>query len=244
MYDLEKLCQEIHMPQEVTRILLSGDPEDALGFATLREHLQRACQAWEVYQQKGIGEDIYLETMGAFSRFVREHQVSFGRYGFDRGFWTTRQTGCVLFRIGVLEYELREQDVSLHIPSDACLTQEELGNSLEKAKRFLGRFFPEYADMPMTCHSWLLSPDLPGLLGPGSRILTFQSGFHITPAEDDGNFRLWAFRRRDLSDEELPEDTTLQRRLKAFLLAGNRFHSGRGVLRSDAWRDENQEKRN
>jgi hypothetical protein len=236
MYDLEKLCQGIHMPEEVTEIILSAPEEDTLGFATLREHLLAACKAWDVYQQKGIGEDIYLDTMGAFSRFVREHRVSFGCYGFDRGFWTIRQTGCILFRIGVLEYELREQDVSLHIPSDASLTRQELRDSLERAKEFLARFFPDYVSLPMTCHSWLLSPELPGLLEPEARILTFQRGFAITPAEDDGNFRLWAFRRSDLSYEELPENTTLQRRLKAFLLEGNRFHSGRGVLRSDAWR--------
>ena len=59
--------------------------------------------------------------------------------------------------------------------------------------------------------------------------------FEIVEAEDDGEFRQWAYGREDIPDRELPEKTTLQRNLKAFLLAGHTFRSGRGVLKKDAF---------
>lgn len=239
MYDLAKLCKRIAMPGAVTDILLSGPRDDALGFLTLRAHLQAACDAWTQYQALGIPEEIYLDTMACFSRFVWEHRASFGHYGFDRGFWTTRQTGCVLFRIGTLEYELLQTGgqrcVSLHIPSDADLSLPRLRQSLQRARALIEGAFPDYRSVPWGCESWLLSPELKQLLPENSRILAFQAGFCITPVPDDGECRQWVYGRQDIPYEELPEGTTLQRRLKAFLLAGNAFHAGRGLLNEEPY---------
>ena len=240
MYDLTKLCEKCAMPPEVTAIILSCPEEDTHGFRTLREHLLAACEAWEQYLRLGLSEEIYIDTMAAFSRFVREHKDSFGHYGFDRAFWTTRQTGCLLLRIGQLEYELCQEEgqrcIALHIPSDADLSLPQLRKSWEMAKPLLARIFPDYADVPWGCESWLLSQDLSQLLPDNSRILGFQRSFTIIPTEDDGEFKQWAYGRPDIPDAELPENTTLQRRLKNFLLTGNRFHAGRGILAADPFR--------
>lgn len=253
---METLCELICLPDEVTaRILavpeipdgllrplrtpgqweagraalkahLGEDPE---GFATLAAHLQCALRTHERYRERGVSDDIFIETMKCFTRFAGEHLESFGRYGFDRDFWTVRQLSAVLFRIGELEYELRDGRIHLHIPSDAVLEMSRLRASWEAARAMLGKG-------EMVCHSWLLSPDLPGLLDEDSRILTFQRNFEIhSPAPDD-SFRQWVFRNPDLPDGALPEDTTLQRRLKAFLLAGNTFHDARGRLNDDPFR--------
>ena len=85
----------------------------------------------------------------------------------------------------------------------------------------------------MVCHSWLLSPDLPGLLDGDSRILDFQRNFAIHSPEPDDSFRQWVFKDPGCPDALLPEDTRLQRRLKAFVLAGNTFHAARGTLNAD-----------
>lgn len=242
MYDFSVLCEKIRMPQEVTALLHTGPGDDALGFQTLHAHLTAACGSWTRYQALGISEEIFIATMGAFSRFVREHRESFGMYGFDRGFWTTRQTGCVLFRIGQLEYELKEEDgtrsVALHIPSDASLELPSLRSSLNDALILIRRCFPEYADTPMTCHSWLLSPDLPELLPQGSRILAFQQSFTVTKTDTGPEFKQWVYGRVDIPDEYLPEDTTLQKNLKAFLRSGHPFRTGHGILNQNPFVDE------
>ena len=251
--DMTELCTMIDLPAEVTEQVCAapGVPEEILrllrtpgrweegrkalaaflgrdedGFLTLAGHLQCALETWVLYRERGLSAEVFADTMKCFSRFVREHRDSYGRYGFDRDFWTPRQLSAVLFRIGEMEYELREEAIHLHIPSDAVLDRSRLRQSWEAARAMLG-------DAPMVCHSWLLSPDLPGLLDGDSRILAFQREFHIHTPGQDREFRQWVFKDPDLPDAALPEDTTLQRRLKAYLLAGNTFHDAHGTLRED-----------
>ena len=239
MYELDKLCEDIQMPREVTAALLGRSRQAFPGLGILKAHLSAACEAYAVYEKLGLSREIYLDTMAAFSRFVREHRRSFGIYGFDRDFWTTRQTGCLLFRIGTLEYELCSEDgvrvISLHIPSDADLSPASLRDSIRSAKEILERTFPDWAGLPWYCHSWLLSPDLKAILPETSKILYFQSLFRLEPDDDEGECKLWVYGREDIPNEALPENTTLQRNLKGFLLAGNRFHSGKGTLMKRAF---------
>ena len=67
--------------------------EDPNGMKMLFCMLKAAVISWEKYQKKGIEPEIFDETMKCFSRFVGEHRISYGSYGFDRDFWTMRQLG-------------------------------------------------------------------------------------------------------------------------------------------------------
>lgn len=262
---MEQLCRNIHMPEEVTRQLISlhstlevypclpllmEEPsweeglrqlkdalgEDPGGMKRLCCMLRCAMKAKETYNRLGISEAIYTATMGAFSRFVREHKESYGCYGFDRGRWTPRQVSAKLFRIGQLEYELTtldgEKAVSLHIPTDVDLRPEVLRPSVREGLAELYRLFPEYEGKHVFCHSWLLSPLLKDFLPAGSNILQFQKLFVITADELPGNdILLWVFKNPKLPKEDLPENTGLQRKLKAFFRSGGQFTEGHGILR-------------
>lgn len=262
---MEQLCRRIRMPEEVTEILLTiqatlpqfpclallmreerweeglmqlkaalGD--DPSGFKRLCCMLRCAMTAHSEYERLEIPEDIYIETMAAFSRFVREHRESYGTYGFDRGSWTPRQVSCKLFRIGQLEYELTthngEPTVSLHIPTDVDLRPEILRPSMHEGLTELYRLFPAYAGKKVRCHSWLLSPLLRDLLPEHSNILQFQSMFDteadLVPGRD---VLLWVFRNPKLPPAEYPEDTSLQKKLKQYFLDGGQFFEGKGFLR-------------
>lgn len=262
---MEQLCRKINMPQEVTEILISLDRtlgnvcleplrreetwetgltslreqlgEDPDGFRELCCMLRCAKMAREECDSLGFTESEYYATFGCFSRFVREHLESFGRYGFDRGFWTVRQISCRLFRIGELEYELTELEgepaVSIHIPSDAKLKKDLLEASLKAARERISESFPDYAGSVMYCQSWLLSPTLGELLPESSNILTFQSFFEISPLpEANEDVALWVFKNPDLPVQQYPENTSLQRKLKQFLLQGGLFRDAKGILRA------------
>lgn len=253
---LEILCEKIALPPEVAARVLAAPavPDDILsqlrtkelwplgraavraflrpdpdGIGELAGHLQAALKTHESYR---FSDDIFIETMKCFTRFVTEHLESYGRYGFDRGFWTVRQLSGVLFRFGELEYETDGDIIHLHIPSDAVLEAPLLRASWETARKLLG-------DAEMVCHSWLLSPDLPEVLDESSRILAFQKNFRIHAPEPDDSFRQWVFKDPGLPNELLPENTSLQRRLKTFVLAGKTFHAARGVLAEDPFVSEN-----
>lgn len=215
----------------------NGDDGAAILLRQLAEALEsRARGAW-----KPIPEEIWLDTLKCYPRFVSEHRRSYGRDGFDRYRWTVRQAAAKLFRVGELEYELdrlapEEKAVSLHIPSDARLEPDRLNVSLRMADSFLRTYFPDWADKKRICESWLLSPKLRDLLPPSSRILRFQRAFDPveTDPEDDSALE-WVFyvaggQREGLDVRTLPEVTALQKSMKALLLSGEKPGSARGVL--------------
>ena len=218
---------------------------DTDGFGILACELCCALKSFELYEKYGISEQIYVDTMKCFSRFVGEHMESYGRYGFDREWWVPRQISGLLFRIGELEYELAEEDggddgesntrekcVYLHIPSDAKLTKDKIKKSLETAKNFIAEKFPEYGAAKVMCESWLLSPTLKEVLPPSSRILGFQEYFVIKPLGiDEKEFMTWVFKRSDIPVKDLPENTSLQRNLKNYLLSGGKVAAAVGTLK-------------
>jgi len=261
---MEQLCRKINMPQEVTQTLvelhstLETFPclallmqeetwadglaqlkevlgEDPDGFKRLCCMLRCALRAKTEFDRLGIPQEIYVDTMAAFSRFVREHKESYGRYGFDRGFWTTRQVSGKLLRIGQMEYELTTLDgspvVSLHIPTDVDLRPEVLRPSMKAGLAELYRLFPEYEGKKVYCHSWLLSPLLKDMLPEDANILRFQELFDIDPEGIPGkDVLLWVFKNPRLPKEAYPENTSLQRKLKQFFLQGGEFTEGKGYL--------------
>lgn len=209
--------------------------EDVNGVGMLSCMLRCALRSEKEYHKRGIPEHIYIETMKCFSRFVEEHRVSYGSYGFDRAFWTPRQLALKLFRIGELEYELwrwqGEKVVSIHIPSDARLLPEVLDQSLEEAGVFMQKFFPEYVGVKYVCDSWLLSPKLKDLLPPSSHIIQFQERFRVQSVDAEAMDVIeWVFQNAKCSIEELPEKTSLQRNMKAALLRGEKIGVAFGVL--------------
>lgn len=207
--------------------------EDPLGAKQLACQLHCACLRYDTYRQMGIPEKIYFDTMACYSRFVTECLYYKGSYQFDRGWWTWRQLSMRVFRLGQLEYELRSDgNVGLHIPSGSDLSPEAVDRSLNEAKVFLAEFFPDYADAPFTCNSWLLSPALGELLPEGSNILAFQRRFYLTHIDPEPkDYISWLFQcLPDTVYEELPENTSLQRKVKKAILSGGKIGSAAGYF--------------
>ncbi len=198
--------------------------------------MEAARRLYDRYQQMGIADEIFDETMKCFTRFAEECYEKTGSYYFDRGWWSYRQVGMSLFRIGVLEYEFIELDgekvLSMHIPSDSNMKNENVAASLHQAKAFMAEFFPEYADVRMYCHSWLLAPKLQELLPETSNIVKFQKRFTLTQSSYEGNdCVLWVFKAPSDTDvHDLREDTSLQRKIKALMLEGGSVGYGAGFI--------------
>ena len=211
-----------------------GEDEDHL--AMLYCQLECGRRMYERYREKGISRAIYADTMKCFTRFIGECGKKNGRMFFDRGWWTYRQVSMSLFRIGTLEFELeesgKEKVIAVHIPSDADLSEQAVDSSFEQAGAFFKAFYPDYRYEKYTCDSWLLSPRLEPLLSRSSNILSFQRRFQIlgeTP--EDREYIQWLFQvPEDTETGRLPENTSLQRRVKALLLEGGAVGCAFGIL--------------
>ncbi len=180
------------------------------------------------YSQKGIPEDIFLDTMGFIPRFLNSNFETWGNYNFVWAWWIPRQISMREFRVGEFEYEfVREGDILkiyVHIPSDAYLAAADL-NAIWP---FIDEFYPEYRGGVICCDSWLLSPELKKLLPESSNIIKFQNQFDIKHIDLESPwFMGWVY-GNDMPLETLPEDTTLRRNLKKHLIAGGKVGSAYG----------------
>lgn len=212
--------------------------EDKNGLKCLSFMLWEGLKTYLEYQERGISEQIFLDTMGCFSRFVREYHESFGCYGFDREWWTVRELTLKEFRLGELEYEMLEEEdgrfLSIHIPSDARLDKDNCKESYRKAGSFFKQFAVDYAEVEYFCHSWLLSPNLKEVLPDTSRILSFQEDFILDYFEPESNgYMQWVFKSDTLSLDEVPQTTSLQRKMKAYLQNGGKIGEARGHLKKE-----------
>ena len=212
--------------------------EDESKIKELSCFLLAACRTYENYQKKGISEDIFFDTMLCFPRYTEETKVMTGKYEFDRGFWTYRQSSMTLFRLGQLEFEMRKNEegenvVAVHIPSDSNFTNAKVDEALQMAEEFFAKYYPDYADVEYTCYSWLLAPKLKEILDENSNIVQFQNHFHIhTEDREPLSVLEWVFKvKNDAEFATLPEKTSLQRKIKALLLQGDNVGIGIGTLK-------------
>lgn len=214
------------------RKVFDPDPD---GLKILTCMLAAGQHTHRMYKEKGINDKIFYDTMACFSRFVQENMVSYGKFGFNRDFWTARQLSLVEFRIGTLEYEMavmeEEEVISIHIPSDADITNEKCRSSYLAAREFFKTYFPDYHYKHFACETWLLSPALKEIVAPNSRILEFQNAFRLVKLIPDApDYMEWVFKNPTLSIDEVPQDTSMQRKMKAFVKAGGDIGIALGYL--------------
>ncbi len=210
--------------------------EDTDNIKILACMLKASFNVYEIYTEKGINDDIYFATMKCYTRFIDETYKMTDKLYFDRYWWTTRQAGCHLIRIGELEYEMKHIDgdivIGIHIPSDAVFSPSTIDASLARARQFFATNYLELSNAEYRCHSWLLDKQLKEMLYDNSNILSFQNRFEIF---DDGEIGTdciqWIYNTKPTDFVTLPENTSLQRKMKEHLLSGGVIRNAYGRLK-------------
>lgn len=122
--------------------------------------------------------------------------------------------------------------LTMHIPRGADVSREATMNACASAKKILNERFPEYSAKIITTGSWLISPQLKELLGENSRISQFVSCFTTYPGRDLKGTAMFSFvfGKRYENYEDMPEDTTLRRKLKELYLSGHCLDAHFGAI--------------
>lgn len=210
---------------------------DALPF-----FLMMAIEVHGRYVEQGIPEQVFDDTFRDISIWAEDFFQKNGYYGIDQIYWIGQSVRMKLFRLGRLQFEPvgLERDICLdgrtiavgtkvlnvHIAADGPLLLDDCLDSLQQARDFF--------NMPQArfiCDSWLLAPALEEMLPESSNIIRFQKLFRIISVHH--RFRQAEQRvfGRILDDPALyPEETVLQRKLKAALLDGNEPGIGFGII--------------
>jgi len=234
----------------------TGAPKDS-AFGVMAVFLAAALRTREMYDEIGIHSSVYDDTMGFFLCVLNDNLATTGAPAFyGAAWWYHRQLSCQIFKLGVLEFEmthLNEQNaricgmpegepvLSVHIPSGAVMTRDALDESYRMARKFFRTFYPGFNYRTFFCSTWLLAPALRGLLPAGSRILNFLSDYEILHSDEDNDgfaVRLFHTNEKITDYNLLPENTSLQRAAKKYLLQGGKIGWTTGVIRLEdsVWR--------
>ena len=185
----------------------------------------------EGYLAKGIGEDVFYESMYSMTICC---QVCFDRtgiYGIDQAIyrrWQRYVLDGTLFRLGRLEFQLKVLDedieigtvkvpagetvISVHIPRYLPLKEEDCEKSYACAREFFRRYYGMETCV-FVCHSWLLHPWMQECLPETSAIIRFQKKFKLLRVEQNVDSAVsWIFPGYEGKPvSEYPADTSLRR---------------------------------
>ena len=124
--------------------------------------------------------------------------------------------------------------VNVHIPEDGAFTPEVIEAAYRKCLDLFGRCLPDFHPRAFTCHSWMMDPQLAQFLRPASNIVAFQRKYLRYPSKTDGKAPfMFLFRKPAERLEDLVEDTSLQRKVKAHYLAGKHLYTPGGIFMTD-----------
>lgn len=149
--------------------------------------------------------------------------------------WGVYYIRCDLVYIGRLQFQKFEVKdnkciVKIHIPREGKLDYEQVLKSINIAKTELKKYFGNY-DFEYICNSWLLSNQIYEIVDEESNIAKFRNLFDINDRENCLEDLLFFVFNRGLTYDfsELPENTSLQKKIKKELLNGKVFYLGTGI---------------
>ncbi len=222
--DLEEILSKSKIPFLTNIILLSS-------FNTLKENTRKFSKKDLKKVKQRIKESLTNDIYKREYESIRTSQLLWGIY----------LTKSRIIEIGRLQYELsfinpltniKENVIKIHIPKGEKLLIKEVIKSLKKAPKKIKKYFnlekPKYY-----CSSWLLSEEINNIVDDNSNIKQFTKLFDIKKGEEcTSDILNFVYEQKECNDyHKLPENTSLQRKIKEYLVEDKKFFLGIGLLK-------------
>ena len=205
------------------------------------------------YRRAGLPEELFLEAMKDLAYKVAECKELKGIDGTFVATWNHRWFDISRFALGRFQYEdgVLPEDykgkngvaypkgtrcINIHIPSSGASMNEEA--RLASYKKAYAFYQDKLIDgvLVLHCHCWMLNPDNEEMLPEHSNILGFYRDFDVYARIEKENFndgeRIFGTKWYG-KVENLPEDSSLQRAYKKWLMDGKKLGVGCGVILFD-----------
>ena len=219
---------------------------------------------WDRYKEKNIPENIFWDTMTDIKIWIDDHRARTDEDGVYELHWLMHHMNLNIFKVGRLQYQkfiwyfkttydkngvkigIGDKFINMHIPRGAKLDYDECVKSLDMAKEFFAKYFPDFPNNKYACHSWLLYSGNKNFMPEGSNILKFASLYDIIEEnEDPESAYLWLYGKKFKNSEliknrketgsyghidELPQKSSLQKSTIDFIKNGGIFGEALGVI--------------
>ncbi len=223
----------------------------------LAASLLLAEKVYKKYRERNIPDSIFYDTMSDITVWANTLKREENIDGIKNIGWLNNHFNFELFKIGRMQYQffktnyavsgvpllkIRQLTVknhrnalNIHIPEGEPLDFEECIKSLNSAKNFFAKYFPEYKFDGFVCDSWLLDPNNALFIDKTKNIVKFSELFDTVVRTRHNNFeivrRLWGKKIHYASDiENFSENTNLQKRTKKYILSGGKTGNGYGTI--------------
>ena len=218
---------------------------ELLLFICFSKHLR------ELYRLRGISDRIWFDSMSDLKWKLWECKAVKGIWGSFVAGWFPGFFNLTRFALGRLQFEIVAFDgeyekngkalkkgdkvINVHIPRTLTpLDKESRDDAYAQAAEFF-RNMTDGAPIAFVCSSWLLYPEAEKILPAHSNIRGFMADYDMIRSKTNGEGEygdMWRLFDMDFTGDlnDYPEDSSLRRAYKKFLLDGNRTGSGYGVF--------------
>lgn len=218
--------------------------------------LSFAEESYRRYKEKQLPDTVFWASMRDITVWVKTAKRDHGIDGLLEIGWLMQTLYLHLFRIERLQFQFfsvqyalaglsfrqrrhapiknHSAVINIHIPEDGKLDYALCESSVQKARAFFKNYYPEYSFQGFICDSWLLDPKNAAFMAENSNIRKFSTLFSPVFATRNYNReivkRLWGKSVPKREYKQLPENTSLQRRTKAYLLSRGKTGNGYGFI--------------
>lgn len=198
-----------------------------------------------MYAIRGMLWDIFFDTFEDLRLWAEAFTAETGKPGLKHWAWCAKAIKMKVFRLDRLEFEpdVLQEDLkvgettyaagtkvlNVHIPAGEKMTPEAVEESLSQALPFFRMYYRQEYEL-LRCCSWLLSPALEELLDENSNIRQFKNRFEIYETRPYRQAEERVFGKIQDDPADYPEETSLQRAMKQYLISGGKVDMGCGVI--------------
>ncbi len=139
-----------------------------------------------------------------------------------------------IIEIENLQFEYFDaKTIYIHIPRNSKFNIERTLKSIKQSKKYIKKYF-HTNDFDYYCNSWLLSKQIHELVNQNSNIYQFYNLFEIKEGEDCLHDILkFVYDKQEIEEyRNLPENTTLRKSIKEYLMKEKKIYLGIGKLKT------------
>lgn len=232
----KKICRAIYycMKNEILVDHVIPGPEDGI-----KAEFSNFFPAWYMaegfakdMERRGVSKKIISDTLMVFSNNIQKNIRLSGIPGTRRSYdWIRYFAQGKIIQVNDFQYEIVNKDgkymLGVHIPPKTRLNVLDNARSFKEALDFFEKFYPEYDMTGLRCISWLLSTEIEEVMGGPTNITRFGDMFERYDVGDVKGMAVFSFVFNKAKPyppiEELPEETSMQRKMKEYMLSGKRI---------------------